>query len=103
MAMREDPNKIKYKERPKYLKNPKTGVVFVATDALIERGDMIPVDNPNGDTTEQETAFNYKKATKVQIVRKAKELFGAELNPDDDLKALRQDYKQLLDNAEAAE
>ena len=103
MALRDDPNRIEYKTRPKYLKNPKTGVVFIATDALIERGDMIPVDGPGGKEESKTTEFNYKKATKVQIVRNAKDLFGADLNPDDDLKSLRKDYKTLLDNAKPAE
>jgi len=103
MALRDKEGEQQYTVRPAFLKNPATGKVFVTTDALLARGDLVPADNPN--KAAAPAPFDYKKATKVQIVKKAKELFDFELDPTSDLKELRSEFKRLQEKqvAEAGE
>ena len=97
MALRGDTKT--YKNPPKYLKNAE-GRIFVATPHLLAREDFEPATAKDLKAVGGiEPSFNLGKATKQQIVDKAEAQFGAELDVTATLKVLREQYKELTDNA----
>jgi len=91
MALRGNKDAIVYKTRPKYLKHPDTGRIFVATDGLIDRGDMIAVDGPD---EKKPKNFQLSKASKQDIVNEAGK-HGTVLKVTDKLKTLKAQFKAL--------
>jgi len=100
MSLREDPDSVTYEKRPTHLKN-KEGRIFIATDALIARGDLVAVEMPV--KQEEEKVFQLSKANKQQIIDKVNEEFDVELSLDDTLKVLRKTFTELKAKQDASD
>lgn len=57
---------------PAYLKHPETGVVFVGTEALLARGDMIPCDKDGNDPEFEEVVIKAPAAPAAPRASKPK-------------------------------
>lgn len=62
---------------PAYLKNRATGVVFVATDALLKRGDLVPCDKDGNDPEFEEVVVKVPAPAPVPRAPKAKKAADA--------------------------
>jgi hypothetical protein len=103
-----------YETPPKYVMNEE-GRIFVATEQLLKKPGMSPVyeelSPPKKQKTKpvasvpivEENEFDVGKATKQQIIDRAAEEFGVELDFADLLKDLRLQYQGLKAEANAGD